>query len=75
VKGQAVAGSDGNLLPSIFAALFGGFLGLTFLKFGNPPILEKFVSTPKQSYDYVFGFPWPIAWCLHAGGQPPPSGS
>jgi O-antigen ligase len=62
VKGQAVARSDGQLLPSIFAALFGAFLGLTFLKFGNPPILEKFVSIPKQFYDYVFGYPWPIAW-------------
>jgi len=28
------------LLPRIFAGLFGAFLGLSLLKFGNPPILE-----------------------------------
>ena len=35
-----------ELLPSIFAALFGAFLGLTLLKFGNPPITEKWVAHP-----------------------------
>lgn len=49
-------------LESIFAALFGGFLGLALLKFGNPPIMEKFVTTPTDAYELVLGFPWPISW-------------
>jgi len=49
-------------LPSVFAALFGAFLGLTLLKFGNPPIMERWVTTPTQFYEFVFGYPWPITW-------------
>jgi O-antigen ligase len=45
-----------------FEAAFGGFLGLTLLKFGNPPIMEKWVTTPTDIYQFVLGFPWPIAW-------------
>src|ERR1039458_7506138 len=51
-----------ELLPSIFAGLFGAFLGLTLLKFGNPPIMEKYVGTPEWFWEFVFGYPWPIAW-------------
>ena len=50
------------MLPSIFAGLFGAFLGLTLLKFGNPPITEKWVSTPAGFWEFVFGYPWPIGW-------------
>ena len=50
------------MLPSLFAALFGAFLGLTLLKYGNPPILENWVSAPTQFWEYVFGFPWPANW-------------
>jgi O-antigen ligase len=46
----------------VFAALLGGFLGLTLAKFGNPPIMEKWVSAPTQFYEFVFGYPWPITW-------------
>jgi len=49
-------------LTSFFAALFGGFLGLTLLKFGNPPIMERWVTAPTNFYEFVFGYPWPIAW-------------
>lgn len=45
-----------------FEAAFGAFLGLTLLKFGNPPIMEKWVTTPADIYQFVLGFPWPIAW-------------
>ena len=62
VRAQGVADNDGQLLPSLFAALLGAFLGLALLKFGNPPILEKYVSTPTQFYDFVFAYPWPITW-------------
>src|SRR2546425_346418 len=52
---------DGSL-PRIFAGLFGAFLGLSLLKFGNPPIMEKWVSAPADIYEFVLGSPWPIAW-------------
>jgi O-antigen ligase len=68
VKPQAAGIQDGGVLVSVFAVLFGSVLGLTVLKFGNPPILEKFVSTPQGFYDYLFGFPWPIIWAYWAVG-------
>jgi hypothetical protein len=51
-----------GLLPSIFAALFGAFLGLALLKFGNPPITEKWVTAPSNYWEFLLGYPWPIAW-------------
>ena len=51
-----------EVLPAVFAGLFGAFLGLSLLKFGNPPITEKCVTAPTQFYEFVFGYPWPIAW-------------
>jgi O-antigen ligase len=62
VKPKAGGAKDGELLPSIFAGLFGAFLGLAMLKFGNPPIMEKWANTPTQFWEFVFGYPWPIAW-------------
>ncbi len=50
------------LLPAAFAAAFGAFLGLALLKFGNPPIMEKFTTPPTNVYEVVLGSPWPIAW-------------
>jgi hypothetical protein len=52
----------GDLLPRVFAALFGGFLGLGLLKFGNPPIMEKYTTTPEDIYQVIFASPWPIGW-------------
>ena len=51
-----------ELLPSIFAGLFGAFLGLALLKFGNPPITEKWVTAPAKFWEFLLGYPWPIAW-------------
>lgn len=45
-----------------FGLLFGLFLGLTLLKFGNPPIMERWVAAPTNAYEFVLGYPWPIAW-------------
>jgi O-antigen ligase len=59
---QTAGAQQDELLPSIFAGLFGAFLGLTLLKFGNPPIMEKYVGTPEGFWEFVFGYPWPIAW-------------
>jgi O-antigen ligase len=53
---------DHKLLPSIFAGLFGAFLGLALLKFGNPPITEKWVTAPTNYWEFLLGYPWPIAW-------------
>jgi O-antigen ligase len=50
------------LIASIFAGVFGAFLGLTLLKFGNPPIMEKYVSAPTDGYEFLIGYPWPIGW-------------
>jgi len=46
--------------------LFGAFLGLSFLKFGNPPIMEKWVTAPTNVYELVLGYPWPIGWAYFA---------
>jgi len=46
----------------VFAALFGACLGLALLKFGNPPITEKWVTAPAGVWEFLLGFPWPIAW-------------
>jgi O-antigen ligase len=54
--------STDELAPSIFAALFGAFLGLALLKFGNPPVTEKWVTVPQGFWEYLLGYPWPIGW-------------
>jgi O-antigen ligase len=51
-----------ELLPRVFALAFGGFLALCLLKFGNPPILESFVTTPREPYEFIISSPWPILW-------------
>jgi hypothetical protein len=47
---------------SVFAIVFGFFLGLSLLKFGNPPIMEKYVEAPQGTLEFFLGFPWPISW-------------
>jgi O-antigen ligase len=32
------------------------------LKFGNPPIMERWVEPPGNAYEFILGTPWPIAW-------------
>src|SRR5262249_7360049 len=45
-----------------FSVVFGLFLGLCLLKFGNPPLMEKYVNRPGDIYELLFAYPWPIAW-------------
>ena len=45
----------------LFAALFGGWLGLSLLKFGNPIILDKLIQRPHGIWERIFQ-PWPVAW-------------
>jgi O-antigen ligase len=49
-------------MPAIFAGLLGAFLGLSLLKFGNPVIMEKWVTPPRDLYEFFLGYPWPIGW-------------
>lgn len=59
---QTAEARRADLLASVFAGLLGAVLGLSLLKFGNPPITEKWVSAPAGWYEFLFGYPWPIAW-------------
>jgi O-antigen ligase len=59
---QSAGAHKDELWQSIFAGLFGAFLGLTLLKFGNPPIMERFVTAPVGFWEFLLGYPWPIAW-------------
>ncbi len=53
-------------LSRLFGGLYGAFLGLTLLKFGNPPVMESWVTTPKDVYQFIIDRPWPIAWAYTA---------
>src|SRR5207249_4445573 len=59
---KAPAAPGATLPARIFAACFGAFLGLSLLKFGNPPIMEKWVTTPDNIWEFLLGYPWPISW-------------
>jgi hypothetical protein len=54
--------------PKAFSTLFGALLGLSLLKFGNPVVLEKFITPPQNYYDWLFSA-WPVSigyWPLAA---------
>ncbi len=55
-------------LANLFALLFGAFLGLALLKFGNPCILEQLVERPTNTLEWVMNS-WPVslAWWLLPG--------
>ncbi|MFM2294547.1 MAG: hypothetical protein RLZZ350_960 [Verrucomicrobiota bacterium] len=46
-------------LANVFALVFGAFLGLALLKFGNPCILEKLVDRPTNALEWLLN-PWPV---------------
>jgi O-antigen ligase len=62
VAGPTISGAEDGLRQKIFATVFGGVLGLCLLKFGNPPIMEQWVTKPEGFLEFVFFFPWPIQW-------------
>jgi hypothetical protein len=45
----------------LFVLLFGGFLGLALIKFGNPVILDHRIPIPK-GFDEWLSQPWPVGW-------------
>jgi O-antigen ligase len=47
----------------VFAIVFGLFLGLALLKFGNPVILAAKISPPKNSAEFR-DFAWPPGWSV-----------
>jgi O-antigen ligase len=52
--------------PRTFSTIFGALLGLSLLKFGNPVVLEKFVASPQNFYDWLISS-WPVTigyWLL-----------
>jgi O-antigen ligase len=61
-KAQPVGAQPELPWPGVFAGLFGTFLGLCLLKFSNTPVTEKYVETPQGFWEFVIGYPWPIAW-------------
>lgn len=63
-KLSSLGRTGGNASPCwrAFPVVLGGFLGLCLLKFGNPPIMEEFVSAPSDIYELLLGYPWPIQW-------------
>ena len=48
-----------ELLPRVFAGLFGAFLGLSLLKFGNPAVFEHLIGWPANIYEWMLN-PWPV---------------
>lgn len=57
--------SDSPLLR-FFVVLFGALLGLALLKFGNPPVMEKFIEWPGNGYEWAISN-WPVVighWLL-----------
>ena len=45
--------------PRFFSMLFGAFLGLGLVKFGNAVIMERFIERPTNSWEWLFN-PWPF---------------
>src|SRR5687767_2096658 len=46
---------------TIFCALAGVWIALALLKFGNPIILEREISTPTTREEFLIA-PWPVTW-------------
>src|SRR5215831_7824329 len=44
-----------------YALVFGAFLGLALLKFGNPAVLDDSVAPPSNLAE-VWNFAWPVRW-------------
>jgi O-antigen ligase len=55
-----------ELSLKVFALVFGLFLGLSLVKFGNPVVMEKFIDRPANAYEWLLN-PWPAVggyWLL-----------
>mgnify|MGYP000914555477 CR=1 FL=1 len=50
-----------NQARHLVVGVYGAFLGLTLVKFGNPVILDYLVLAPSTGIEWVFST-WPIRW-------------
>ncbi len=46
---------------AVFAGLFGAWIGLSFLKFGNPSLFTTRIAVPEDSLQLLID-PWPLIW-------------
>lgn len=58
-RGVSNTSDPGDSLGRAFAGLFGLYLAIGLLKFGNPVILDRLVETPR-TFDEWSVFAWPI---------------
>jgi O-antigen ligase len=49
-------------LAGFFSGAFGALLGVSLLKFGNPPIMSRLISSPSDPYEFILGSMWPLSW-------------
>ena len=50
-----------------YAVAFGAFLGLAFLKFPNPPVLEFMITTPDGIWEWLL-VGWPVRYAYPLAG-------
>jgi O-antigen ligase len=65
-KGHSVAPNFPNvprfrMADKFFALVCGIWIGLGFLKFGNPIIFDRMIAAPRDWAEFVFTA-WPISW-------------
>jgi len=58
---QAITPTSPRLLPRLFPALSGLWLGLALVKFGNPVLLADKIDAPRTYLQFLID-PWPIGW-------------
>ena len=59
-RGPAKPEPKTERVSQLYALLFGGFLGLTIIKFGNVAIFESLVTWPENRWEWALN-PWPVA--------------
>ena len=52
-------------LRGFYVLLLGGFLGLAWVKFGNPVVLDGNLDVPR-SLEELLEWPWPLRWAFAA---------
>ncbi|HEY9174905.1 MAG TPA: O-antigen ligase family protein [Verrucomicrobiae bacterium] len=60
LKSPPPSGPEAGRLVNGFVRLFGVFLGLALLKFGNAVIMERQITWPKDGYEWAIA-QWPVA--------------
>ena len=49
----------------VVVGVYGAFLGLTLVKFGNPVVLDHLIQEPRNGWELVFSA-WPSRWVFDA---------